>query len=66
VADQRITQLTELAQADVAANDVLAIVDMLALVSPKRSRQGAIPSWRKPSRCAALTSPSSIKPAPPS
>jgi hypothetical protein len=35
VADQRITQLTKLAQADVAANDVLAIVDVGSSVTKK-------------------------------
>jgi hypothetical protein len=35
MADQRITQLTKLAQADVAANDVLAIVDVGASVTKK-------------------------------
>jgi hypothetical protein len=35
VADQRITQLTKLAQADVAANDVLAIVDAGSSVTKK-------------------------------
>jgi hypothetical protein len=35
MADQRITQLTKLAQADVAANDVLAIVDIGASVTKK-------------------------------
>ena len=35
MADQRITQLTKLAQADVAANDVLAIVDVGSSVTKK-------------------------------
>jgi hypothetical protein len=35
VADQRITQLTELAQADVAANDVIAVVDVGASTTKK-------------------------------
>ena len=35
MADQRITQLTRLAQADVAANDVLAIVDVGSSVTKK-------------------------------
>ena len=35
MADQRITQLTKLAQADVAANDVLAIVDAGSSVTKK-------------------------------
>jgi hypothetical protein len=35
MADQRISQLTKLAQADVAANDVLAIVDIGASVTKK-------------------------------
>jgi hypothetical protein len=35
VADQRITQLTKLAQADVAASDVLAIVDVGSSVTKK-------------------------------
>jgi hypothetical protein len=35
VSDQRITQLTKLAQADVAANDVLAIVDVGASITKK-------------------------------
>jgi hypothetical protein len=35
MADQRITQLTKLAQADVAANDVLAIVDVGASITKK-------------------------------
>jgi hypothetical protein len=35
VADQRITQLTKLAQADVAANDVLPIVDVGSSVTKK-------------------------------
>jgi trimeric autotransporter adhesin len=35
VADQRITQLTKLAQADVAANDVLAIVDVGSSITKK-------------------------------
>jgi len=35
MADQRISQLTKLAQADVAANDVLAIVDVGASVTKK-------------------------------
>ena len=35
MADQRITQLTKLAQADVAANDVLAIVDVGSSITKK-------------------------------
>ena len=35
MADQRITQLTELAQADVAANDVIAVVDVGASTTKK-------------------------------
>jgi hypothetical protein len=35
VADQRITQLTKLNQADVAANDVLAIVDVGSSITKK-------------------------------
>ena len=35
MSDQRITQLTKLAQADVAANDVLAIVDVGASITKK-------------------------------
>jgi hypothetical protein len=35
MADQRISQLTKLAQADVAANDVLAIVDIGASITKK-------------------------------
>jgi hypothetical protein len=35
VSDQRITQLTKLAQADVAANDVLAIVDVGSSITKK-------------------------------
>jgi len=35
MADQRISQLTKLAQADVAANDVLAIVDVGASITKK-------------------------------
>jgi hypothetical protein len=35
VADQRITQLTKLAQADVAANDVLPIVDVGSSITKK-------------------------------
>jgi hypothetical protein len=35
VSDQRITQLTKLAQADVAANDVLPIVDIGSSITKK-------------------------------
>ena len=35
MADQRISQLTKLAQGDVAANDVLAIVDVGASTTKK-------------------------------
>ena len=64
MADQRITQLTRLAQADVAANDVLAIVDVGSSVTKKLKRgtcSKLAPTWPMQ---AALILPSSIKTAP--